>query len=238
MPLFPEAAARFGPWIGGAGGHRHPLRRAGGAGAEGPQVAGRLLVGGAPGLRHAGPRGAEPAGRERRDAADGQPRRQHRRAVPHGRHALRAAAHAHAGRLRRPLEERADLLLPLPGRGHEQRRPAGAERLRRRVHHPAGRVSRGTRWFAVLAALGVILAAWYLLDAFRKMRRARSPSRRTTAATCTTCGPREVAAGAAAAAALLRHRPLPEPVPRQDQPVGGGAAREPAAPIVMEVERE
>ena len=110
MPIFPDAATQFGPIARHAGRHRHPLRRAGGAGAEGYQVAGRLQFGGPSGLRHARHLRHERAGHQRRRAADGQPRPEHGRALPHGRPALRTAPHAHARRLRRPVEERPDLL--------------------------------------------------------------------------------------------------------------------------------
>ncbi len=43
FPLFPDAAQQFAPYIGGAGGHRHHLRRARRDGAAGHEEAGGLL---------------------------------------------------------------------------------------------------------------------------------------------------------------------------------------------------
>ena len=72
---------------------RHHLRRHLRRHAEGPEAARRVLVGGPPRLhraRHVRPHHPGPAGRR---AADGQPRRLHRRAVPPRRHDLRAPPH-------------------------------------------------------------------------------------------------------------------------------------------------
>ena len=52
LPFFPDAAVTFIPWVVGALGDRHRLRRAGVAGAEGPQEARRLLEREPHGLRH------------------------------------------------------------------------------------------------------------------------------------------------------------------------------------------
>ena len=77
---------------------------------------------------------------QRLGPADGQSRPEHGRPLPHGRAALRAAPHAHAGRLWRAVEEHSGLLRPLPGGGHEQRRAARSQWLCGRVHHHAGRL--------------------------------------------------------------------------------------------------
>ncbi len=101
----------------GARDHRHPLRRPRRAGAEGRQIAGRLLVRRTPRVRDAGDHGAERTGHRGRDAADGQPRAQHRRPVPDGRHDLQPAAHPPARGLRRPVEAGPALRVPVYHRG-------------------------------------------------------------------------------------------------------------------------
>ncbi len=65
FPLFPEAAAFFAPALGGAGGDRHHLRRAGRDGAAGHEEAGGLLERQPSRLRRARHRGDEHAGRVR-----------------------------------------------------------------------------------------------------------------------------------------------------------------------------
>ena len=94
IPLFPDAAVRFAPWIGAAGRDRHRLRRARLAGAAGPQEAGGLLLGLAPRLRDAGHRRLHHHRRGGRRLPDAEPRHLHRRAVPAGGHALRPPPHA------------------------------------------------------------------------------------------------------------------------------------------------
>ena len=62
----------------------------------------------------------------------------------------------------------ADLRRRVHGRDAVVDRPARAQRLRRRVPHPAGLVLT-RRWWAVVAATGVILAALYLLWAYQRV---------------------------------------------------------------------
>ena len=130
LPLFPEATIRFTPWIAALAligilyGALVALVQ------KDAKVAGRLFLGGAPGLRDARHLRAERAGDRRRDPPDGQPRPEHRRLVPDGRHALQPAPHPPVGRFRRVVEINADLRLPVPDRGDVVGRAAGAERLR------------------------------------------------------------------------------------------------------------
>ena len=83
----------------------------------------------------------------------------------------------------RELEEFGGLwkVMPVYARADADRRalldgPARPERIRRRVHHPAGRLGSragrrltGQYLYAGFAALGVILAAVYMLFMFQKM---------------------------------------------------------------------
>ncbi len=72
--------------------------------------------------------------------------------------------------------------------------------------------------FAVFGTVGIILAAWYLLSAVRQML--HGPLTKPENAAIKDL---ELARGADPGAAhhpVLRHRPFPEPVLRQDQPVG------------------
>ena len=62
-----------------------------------------------------------------------------------------------AGRLRRAVEEHAGLLRPLPRRRHEQRRPARPQRLCRRVHDYAGRLQVYAR---SLPSLRPLASSW------------------------------------------------------------------------------
>ncbi len=96
VSLFPDAAARFGPWIAGLAviGILYGALTA--ADAEGREVARGVLVRRTHGLRHAGPCCAQPAIGQRLGAADGQPRCEHGCPLPHGGAALRTAPHAHA----------------------------------------------------------------------------------------------------------------------------------------------
>ena len=94
FPLFPVAAAEFAPWIARARGDRHRLRRARRDGAAGHEEAGGLLVGEPPRLRRARHLRDERAGRAGRGLPDARARHQHRRALPHRRHAVGPPPHA------------------------------------------------------------------------------------------------------------------------------------------------
>ncbi len=91
--LFPEAAHWSRSPLADARRDRHHLRRDRGDDAEGPQAARRLLVGRAPRLHRARHVRLHLPGDHRVGDADGEPRCVDRRAVPHGRHDLRASSH-------------------------------------------------------------------------------------------------------------------------------------------------
>ena len=101
FPLFPHAAAVLRAVHRRARGHRHHLRRAGRDGAARHEEAGRLLEREPPRLRRARHLRDERAGRAGRGLPDAEPRHQHRRALPHRRHAVRSPAHAADRRVRR-----------------------------------------------------------------------------------------------------------------------------------------
>ena len=89
-------------------------------------------------------------------------------ALPPGGHDLRAPAHPADRRFRRPRPADARLRHLLPDRHPVLHRPARPERLRRRVPGAAGRLLRH-RTFGVLAALGMILSAWYMLWMYQRV---------------------------------------------------------------------
>ena len=80
LPLFPDATRHVHAVDRCVGHHWHPVWRPCRAGPEGRQIARRLLVRRPPGLRDAWHHGLERPGNRRRDASDGQPRPEHRRA--------------------------------------------------------------------------------------------------------------------------------------------------------------
>ena len=142
LPILPEATRTFVPMIVAAVDHRHRLRRARRAGAEGLEAAGRLLVGQPHGDGDAGDVRAEPGRHHRQHRAAAQSRHLDRRALPARRRRLRAAAHARDFRIRRAVEGHAGLRRRLPDHDDVVDRPADAERVHRRVPDPAGRVRR------------------------------------------------------------------------------------------------
>ena len=89
--------------------HRHRLRRAGRAGAEGLEAAGRLLVGQPHGDGDARHVRAESGRHHRQHRPAAQSRHLDRRALPARRRRLRAAAHARDLGVRRPVEGDAGL---------------------------------------------------------------------------------------------------------------------------------
>ena len=88
LPLFPNAAHKSAPWVIGARGDRHHLRRAGRAGAAQHEEAGGVFLGQPPGLRGARRLFVHPARARRRGVSDAESRHLHRRAVPAGRLSL------------------------------------------------------------------------------------------------------------------------------------------------------
>jgi hypothetical protein len=133
LPLFPDAAMRFGPLgftlavMGVDGPARHEEARG-------------LFEREPSGLRDARDLHPEPAGPRRRADPDGEPRALDRRAVPDGRDDLRAPPLAAHRRLRRPLASHPGVLGAVPGRHVVVARLARIERLRRRVPDPARRL--------------------------------------------------------------------------------------------------
>jgi NADH-quinone oxidoreductase subunit M len=101
FPLFPTRPPSSRPGL-RARGHRHRVRGARGDGAARHEEAGGLLVGEPPRLRRARHLRHERAGRAGRGLPDAGARHQHRRALPHRRHAVRSPAHAAHQRVRRP----------------------------------------------------------------------------------------------------------------------------------------
>ena len=85
LPMLPEAAKTWAPWIGGLAVHRHHLRRARLPRAEGHETPDRVLVGRAHGLRDARDRDAHVVRHQRRDLRHGRPRSHHRHALLHRR---------------------------------------------------------------------------------------------------------------------------------------------------------
>src|SRR4029077_12167869 len=117
--------------------HRDPLRGVGLHRAAGHQEAGGLLEREPPGLRGAGHLHPDPAGHGGRHHPDGEPRPQHRRALPHGRHDLRATAHPAHRRLRRALGGDPRLQRAVPDRVPLLARAARSQWLRGGVPDPA-----------------------------------------------------------------------------------------------------
>ena len=109
IPLFPKASLQAAPWIALLAVIGIIYGAVVSYAQNGCQETGRVLLGQPPRLCDAGFVRAQCAGHRRRDLADGQPRPQHRRIVPPGRHDLRADAHARAGCLRRVVEDHAGL---------------------------------------------------------------------------------------------------------------------------------
>ena len=169
FPLFPAAALEFAPWIARARRHRHRLRRARGHGAAGHEEAGGLLVGQPPRLRRARHLRDERAGRAGRRLPDAGARHQHRRALPHRRHAVRSPPHAPDQRVRRaassvmPRLTAAFLIITLASIGMPGLNGFVGEFL----------IMLGAfRWdprFVVVAGLGVILSAVYMLWMFQRV---------------------------------------------------------------------
>ena len=170
FPLFPEAALYFAP-IARASlvGDRHRLRRAGGDGAAGHEEAGGLFVGQPHGLRRARHRGDEPAGRAGRGLPDAGARRQHRRAVLPRRDAVGSPPHARSSastagsRRSMPRLTAASLLITLASIGLPGMNGFIGEFL----------IMLGAfKWdprFVVVAGLGVILSAVYMLWMFQRV---------------------------------------------------------------------
>src|SRR4051812_31168278 len=125
---------------GGVVHHRHRVRRARGAGAEGLEAPRRLFLGQPHGDGDAGHVRAQSGGHHRQHRAAVEPRDLDRRPLPAGRRGLRAAAHARTVRVRRPVEGHAGVCHRVPGHDDVVDRPADAERVHRRVPDSPGRV--------------------------------------------------------------------------------------------------
>ena len=122
--------------------HRHHLRGARGAGAEGLETAGGLLERQPHGHGHAG-NVCPDAGRYHREhRAAVEPRYLDRRTVPPGRCRLRASPHAFDCRVRRVVAGHAGLRDDLPGDDDVVDWTADAQRLYRRGADPAGGLRR------------------------------------------------------------------------------------------------
>ena len=85
LPMLPEAAKSWAPWIGAARRDRHHLRRARLSRADRHETADRVLVGRAHGLRDARYRDAHDVRHQRRDLRHGRARSHHRHALLHRR---------------------------------------------------------------------------------------------------------------------------------------------------------
>ncbi len=125
------------------GRHRDRVRRAGRHGPAGHEEAGRLLERQPPRLRRARHLRAERAGRPGGRLPDVEPRRQHRRALPDRRHAVRPSPYPADRRVRRAQGGHAAARRCLPADHAVVDRPARLERVRRRVPHPARHVPLG-----------------------------------------------------------------------------------------------
>ena len=164
-------------------------------------------------------------GRGGRRPPDGQPRPLDRRALPPGRHDLRAPPHAADRRLRRPREVDAGLRGVFLVVTLSLDRAARPERLRRRVPDPARRVPACSRWLAVVATHR------------RRPRRAStccgctsawSSARSSTTENRRLAGPRRAARSAVLVPLLVLivvDRRVPGAVPRRDRAGGRRAAR-------------
>ena len=201
------------------GARRHPLRRALRVEAGRREAPRRVLVGRAPRLRDARPlRGDAGVARGRRPA-DGQPRHLDRRALPPRRRHLRPPPHAHARRVRRPRE----------GRCRSTRRSSSSSRWRASASR-ARTASSASSWSS--RARSSRTSSGTSTASRPSARRSASSSARSTCSRVVQkmfFGPdhqrREQAPaghqrardprGRAARRRDLRHRPLPEHLPRR-----------------------
>ena len=227
LPILPEATRAFVPMMVAALDHRHRLRRARRAGAEGLEAAGRVLVGQPHGDGDARHVRAEPGRHHRQHRPAAQSRHLDRRALPPRRHRLRAAPHARDLRVRRPVEGDAGLRRGLPDHDDVVDRAADAERLHRRVPDPAGRVRGeqdvgGVRRQRRRARRGLHAVSLSADD----VRQGRESEERAAARP----EPPRVRDVRAAAGSRGLDRPLSDAVPRSARDVGAARhrAREPA----------
>ena len=134
FPLFPDATQLLArPLIMTLAVVEHPLRRLPRARADRHQEDHRLLVDQPPGLRDAGPDQPRSHRHPGGDHPDGQPWPHRRRAVPDGRHDLRALPQPRARRVRRPRQAAARVLGVLHDPDARVDRAAHDQRLHRRV---------------------------------------------------------------------------------------------------------
>ena len=132
-PLFPQAAQMLTPLFYTLAIFRDHLCFAGGLCPGGHEAPDRLFQHRPHGVRGHRHRRLATGGPVRLDHPDGQPRRDHRRTVRHGRDAGRAGAHPGDRRLRRAVGQDPALVVLLPDLLHGLGRPAGTEQLRGRV---------------------------------------------------------------------------------------------------------
>ena len=220
IPILPEGARWWAPDHRRPGRHRHHLRRARLSGPDRHEAADRLLVGGPHGLRDARHRHAHRLRHQRRHLRHGRPR-------PHHRHALlrrrlgegplphpRDQAPRRSARRRRRAWAGSSASAPWrrsacpawPGSGASSR-PSSRPTARR----PACSVAL-FRTLMVVAAIGTVLAAGYLLWLYQRTAFGTPDARSSpTIRTSTTCSRTEWIAWVPMLVAHRRARHLPEP---------------------------
>ena len=175
--------------------HRHHLRRARLPGPDRHEAAHRLLVGGPHGLRDARHRHPHRLRHQRRHLRHGRPRPHHRHALLHRRLGEGALPHARDQAPRRPADRRrrtwagcsASAAWPRsacpawPGSGASSRHPVGL-RARR-----AGLSEELFRVYMVIAAIGTIFAAGYLLWLLQRVAFGTPTDEFARTPTSTTC---------------------------------------------------
>ena len=153
-----------------------------------------------------------------------------------GRHALHAAPYARDFRVRRPVEERADLRRDLHVRDALVDRAAGAQRLRRRISDHARRVP-ANQLAAVFAVVGVILGALYMLWTYERVM--FGPITKAVNETIRDLNAREIAVMVPVIALMLFMGLFPRPLISRIEPsVTAMLARANFAQAHLELERQ
>ena len=169
LPILPDATRHFVPMMVVLSHHRHRLRRARRAGAEGLEAARRLLLGQPHGDGDAracsrSTRSASPAASSSSSITASRPARSSCIVgiVYERRHTREISEY---GGLSKVMPVYAAIFLD-----HDDvvDRPAGAERLHRRAADPAGRVRRAARSGRRSPASGVVLGAAYMLYLYQR----------------------------------------------------------------------